>query len=176
MADLGPDYFTYPYFYRSMVERAVDGAVFVEVGCFYGRSTLYRAQQIAQSGKQISLHCVDLWSDDLQSNGQKQRGEMVYAQFLINLEPYLPTIAIHRGSSWDMAENFEDGSCDFIFIDADHEYESVLKDLKAWHPKVKSGGVIAGHDYSYKPVTRAVHEFYEAGVLDIGEGCWSKTL
>jgi predicted O-methyltransferase YrrM len=155
----------------------LDGAVFVEIGCYYGRSTLNVAQQIAQSGKQITLHCVDLWGDELQSKGKKQNGESIYEQFLINMKPYLPNITIHRGNSWDMAENFEDGSCDFVFIDADHEYESVLKDLTAWHPKVKRGGVIAGHDFFYKPVKKALGEFYGLHTInDIGEACWSKTL
>lgn len=36
---------------------------------------------------------------------------------------------------------------DFVFIDASHDYDSVRADLVAWTPKVRVGGVIAGHDY-----------------------------
>ena len=36
---------------------------------------------------------------------------------------------------------------DFVYIDARHDYESVLEDLDAWCPKMKPGGIIAGHDY-----------------------------
>ena len=35
---------------------------------------------------------------------------------------------------------------DFLFIDADHRYESFIADLKAWIPKVKAGGIVCGHD------------------------------
>ena len=49
------------------------------------------------------------------------------------------------------AQLFEDGSLDFVFIDGDHRYESVYRDLVAWLPKVRRGGVIGGHDYTLKP-------------------------
>jgi hypothetical protein len=60
------------------------------------------------------------------------------------------------------ASRFEDNSVDFVFIDADHEYESVKKDISAWYPKVRSGGVIAGHDFhdGGLGVQRAVREFF----------------
>jgi len=64
------------------------------------------------------------------------------------------------GCSWEMADKFEDSSLDFVYIDAAHDYESVKKDIAAWTPKVKSTGIIAGHDYSSPPVTRAVGEFF----------------
>jgi lipopolysaccharide biosynthesis glycosyltransferase len=44
-------------------------------------------------------------------------------------------------------DNFEDSSLDFVYIDARHDYDSVLKDIKLWYPKVRKGGIIAGHDY-----------------------------
>lgn len=54
---------------------------------------------------------------------------------------------------------FEDGSLDLVFIDANHEYESVKSDIKLWQPKVKKGGILAGHDYALIPgVTAAVDE------------------
>jgi predicted O-methyltransferase YrrM len=43
-----------------------------------------------------------------------------------------------------------DGSFDFVFIDADHSYESVIEDIACWRPKVRSGGWLGGHDYSKK--------------------------
>jgi predicted O-methyltransferase YrrM len=62
-------------------------------------------------------------------------------------------------------------SVDFCFIDADHSYASVQADLRAWWPKIRPGGVIAGHDYRQEAswligVTKAVHDYF--GVRDAG--------
>lgn len=43
-----------------------------------------------------------------------------------------------KSLSWEAASQFEDDSVDFVFIDADHSYESVIKDINAWLPKVKT--------------------------------------
>jgi len=50
---------------------------------------------------------------------------------------------------------------DFIFIDANHTYEYVLEDMYLWIPKVKSGGLIMGHDWwsKFPGVEKAVTEY-----------------
>jgi hypothetical protein len=48
-----------------------------------------------------------------------------------------------------------DNTFDLLFIDADHQYESIKQDIADWIPKVKSTGMIAGHDY-FNPVTGAL--------------------
>ena len=51
-----------------------------------------------------------------------------------------------------------------MIIDADHSYESTLQDIEAWWPKVKSGGVMIGHDYEtvqFPGVKRAVQTFFD---------------
>ena len=40
-----------------------------------------------------------------------------------------------------------DASLDFIYIDANHAFARCLADLKSWYPKVRRGGIVAGHDY-----------------------------
>lgn len=44
----------------------------------------------------------------------------------------------------------ENGSMDFVFLDADHSRKGVRKDLVAWYPKIRSGGIFCGHDYGGK--------------------------
>ena len=46
-----------------------------------------------------------------------------------------------------------------IFIDGDHSYEGALKDIANYYPKVKSGGIFAGHDYYWPGVNRAIGDF-----------------
>jgi hypothetical protein len=52
-----------------------------------------------------------------------------------------------RSTSLDAAATFENQSLDAVYIDADHSRQGVLADLQAWVPKVRIGGVVAGHDY-----------------------------
>lgn len=57
-------------------------------------------------------------------------------------------IEIIEGVSWESLESFPDNSFDYIYIDADHSYEAVSKDIKVAHKKIKSGGIIQCNDYT----------------------------
>ncbi len=50
--------------------------------------------------------------------------------------------------SVEAARDFEDGSLDAVYIDANHRYEFVVADIHAWLPKIRKGGIISGHDYA----------------------------
>jgi predicted O-methyltransferase YrrM len=63
-----------------------------------------------------------------------------------------------RSDSAGAASKFEDGSVDFVWIDAGHEYEEVKADIEAWMPKLKRGGVMGGDDYPFDGVSKAVKE------------------
>lgn len=81
---------------------------------------------------QGTLKCVDIWDD-----------EEVYKKAKENLGEE----RMIRKTSVEAAKEFADGSLDFVYIDAAHDYESVKEDLEAWYPKVRAGGVVSGHDY-----------------------------
>jgi len=76
-------------------------------------------------------------------------------------------------TSLDAAKLYEDASLDFVFIDASHEYEDVKNDINAWLPKVKMGGVIAGHDYPWESVAKAVHEVLADEIIRTNNICWA---
>lgn len=52
-----------------------------------------------------------------------------------------------RDYSVAAAARVRDGSLDFVYIDARHDYAGVLEDLRAWYPKLRVGGLVAGHDF-----------------------------
>jgi hypothetical protein len=54
---------------------------------------------------------------------------------------------IWRLSSAQAAAQLEPGSLDFVYLDARHDEESVTRDLALWWPRIRVGGVLAGHDY-----------------------------
>jgi len=92
----------------------------------------------------------------------------LYAVLLeTDLPGYLETeyqknpIVLMRMDSIKASEIIANESLDLVFIDCQHEYEYVKKDIKAWLPKVKKGGIISGHDYNPK-------ELYVPGFNGVG--------
>lgn len=88
---------------------------------------------------------------------------------LKRLRPFEGRIFWYRVTSLQASKKFEDEELDFVYIDANHSYKSVLEDITAWYPKVKKGGVIGGHDFSGKfpGVTKAVVEYAEKNKIEI---------
>ncbi len=64
---------------------------------------------------------------------------------------------------------------DYVFLDADHATESVVKDLTAWLPKVVSGGYIGGHDWEFPSVSEAVRRFIPSPEV-IDKECWLQRI
>lgn len=114
------------------------------------------------------LLCVDKWSGNTVGLGP-QDWSGVFDAFISNCLGF-GRIKLMIGLSVDMAREVEDNSLDFVYIDADHQYEAVKSDVEAWFPKVRVGGIISGHDYlrdGFEPdpeqgVNRAVDEFFLA--------------
>ena len=75
-------------------------------------------------------------------------------------------VKIIKGLSVPVAETFEDGFFDWIYIDAMHDYKNVRDDLEAWWPKVRSGGIISGDDfYSSAPALEHYNKFSDKKTL-----------
>jgi len=75
----------------------------------------------------------------------------------------------YRMKSETAAAKFEDKSLDFVFIDGDHSYNGVKKDIELWLPKIKSTGWIGGHDYDHPRlpgVKKAVDEMFPSDVVE----------
>lgn len=107
-----------------------------------------------------SLHmlCVDPWQphqawlDTKNKLGPEEGAKFIeeaYQMARARLAPLNATIV--RKFSTEAAREVPDRSLDFIFIDGNHVYDAVLEDLEAWAPKVRSGGLVSGHDYRINP-------------------------
>jgi hypothetical protein len=116
--------------------------VLVEVGCYLGGLTWWGAQ-IARDNYS-EYHCVDSWNDD---SDELKANEDHYRGFMENMREADLYPVVHRKKSVEAAAGFADGSIDFLFIDANHSTENCLADIDAWRPKMKPGGVMAGHDF-----------------------------
>jgi hypothetical protein len=74
-------------------------------------------------------------------------------------EPFKERRRFIQKHSVQAAKDFKDEFFDYVYIDAAHDYNNVLADLNAWYPKVKYGGMLAGHDWWLEDVRKAVLEF-----------------
>lgn len=83
-----------------------------------------------------------------------------------------PGYALITKPSLEAVKDFGDGHFDFVYLDANHKFEAVRDDLRAWWPKVRCGGIIGLHDFYSRNcdaqlanVAQAVWEFcYEIRV------------
>lgn len=100
------------------------------------------------------MHMVDPWEkqdeklyQDISNREQSHQDKLFndLAEYMKERHP--GRHELHRGYSVQEALKFPDNSLDFVYLDARHDYEGVKEDLHAWWPKLKPGGVMAGHDF-----------------------------
>jgi hypothetical protein len=147
---------------RWLAEHASTKTNILEVGSFLGRST--RALAENTKGKVVA---VDTWNiSDIPKGSRNEAIESldnkpvdyIYDQFRTNMLG-LDNVHVIRMKSTDAAKTIPDDlKFDMIFIDADHTYEGCKADIETWKPKLKDGGMICGHDYSWEGVGKALSE------------------
>jgi len=100
-----------------------------------------------------TLFSIDAWQNfDEESyvdiaNRSNDEQILIYAGTTIRLASFGQRSVVWRMTSEQAAMVMPDNTLDFCYIDADHRYEAVKRDIELWLPKVKSGGIICGHDY-----------------------------
>lgn len=133
-----------------------------EIGVSQGRFTMY----LCAIMHDIKMIAVDRWEEQPEHKSEGWVGwdhDGSLNRFRATCEQYFhDRVDIIRSDSVAAAALVEDGSLDFCFIDGDHSYEGCLADIKAWSPKVRSGGMITGHDFNQKwpGVLQAVNESF----------------
>lgn len=131
----------------SLASRVQGNATFVEVGSWKGHSASIIGKVARQSGGH--LYCVDHWKGNQGTwNTAEAQGKDIYKIFEYNLRTLglWDCITPMKMDSIEASKQFADASIDFLFLDADHRYKQFKEDLEAWLPKIKSGGIICGHD------------------------------
>ena len=116
----------------------------VEIGTFKGEFS----KKILEdwSGK---LYMVDVWRqlDDYDDMSNNKYYQTAFNDASNNIKGFEDRAFMMRMDSSSASELFTDETLDFVYIDANHTYDYVKEDIKNWYPKVKSGGLIMGHDY-----------------------------
>lgn len=119
----------------------------VEVGTHRGEY----AAKILKNWQGRRLYCVDPWcippgyEPQVKYLGAGSRDDH-YSEAKDRLKKYSNRVLMLREMSVAASEDFEDETLDFVYLDGDHAAEGIRSDLAAWWPKVKPGGILAGHD------------------------------
>lgn len=142
---------------KSILEELenIENPTGVEVGVFAGDLSLRLLQR-----SDLTLYMVDSWEEHDKDGSYAKSGDFhgaldreqqdQYYEKTIHVTNFAKDRAIIvRKDSLTAAKDFEDNSLDFVFLDADHTYEAVKADIDAWHPKIKEGGILCGHDYAH---------------------------
>jgi predicted O-methyltransferase YrrM len=141
----------------------------VELGVFKGEFT----EQILRTVKPKMLYLIDLWeyNKDIHSANFDEKPDMIKNyEHVKKRYGILRNVTIKKGYSDQELQQLADGSLDWIYVDADHRYEGVKKDLEVAIKKVKKNGIIAGDDYIEKQgwgVVKAVNELLETRQVEL---------
>jgi hypothetical protein len=194
-----PGWFDFIEIYSQAVEEApAEGSHFVEVGALLGKSTTAMAGLIRDSGKHILFDSIDFhrlhsgpsWRDGCPSHecvhsamtadaAQRFGGVRAGFEHYAEITGTRPYINVVPEEDLKVVHRYPDGSLDFFFLDADHKYETTKASLLAWLPKMKPGGIFAGHDYLCEPhpgVKQAVDEILAGKFVVRGISFWYRVL
>jgi hypothetical protein len=172
-----PGWYDFDNFYDEIIRDCPDGCSIVEVGCWFGKSTIDLAKKVIKSNKSVTIFAVDTWKGDAYSADQSSvissnHPGYVWNCFVQNVKDNgVGSIIVPMCMpSVEASKMFQDKSVFMVFIDAGHDYESVKQDVQAWKPKIQEGGILAGHDYSAAEVKSAVDASVAA--LPVSPSSW----
>ena len=118
----------------------------LEIGCWTGSCTVLFGDHVKEYGGKV--HVIDNFKGSPGSN-QEKFAKVARRRFLDNVKTFglEDTVIFHEGNSDDLVDLFG-VEFDFIFIDADHRYSQISKDIANYYPKLKDGGYFCGHDFN----------------------------
>lgn len=117
----------------------------IEIGVFKGE---FSKEILSKWGG--TLYLVDVWrplGEEYEDASNHILHLDAYAETMQNIKGFEDRGIMIRANSKFASEMFGDNSLDFIYIDANHAYDFVVEDISLWFPKLKKGGILAGHDY-----------------------------
>jgi hypothetical protein len=166
-----------------LLELLPKNSVGVEIGVHKGDFS----ERILQVVQPKELHLIDPWKhetsavyDDALYGGRAKSGQVEmdrrFADVCVRFEAPVrrEQVKIHRGYSTDVLSRFPDDYFDWVYIDGNHLYEYVKKDLDLSFRKTKTGGFVTGDDYMEGGwweggVKKAVDEFANSQAAQLVE-------
>lgn len=145
-------------FVSSLIKPGVVGA---EIGVCMG----VFAYHVLLANEPSKLYLIDPWEYGLQTDveldptPEKQKARDYQYEHVCQVFDPFSNVEIVRMKSEDAAILFDDEYFDYVYIDGEHSYAAVLRDLTNYLPKIKVGGYLIGDDYGWTGIMPAVQEF-----------------
>ena len=122
------------------------GKIVVEVGSYAGESTVIFSEFCK------TIYAIDPWLEGMSLADGTTKGESLLMHPDVEKEfdkrtGNISNIVKKKGFDYDVIDEFEDESLDFVYIDALHTEEEMKRQINAWLPKIKSDGTLGGHDF-----------------------------
>ena len=153
-----------------------DNLVGAEIGVHVGESFLTLLQTCPNISKLYGVDPYVPYIDYLKEEGQSfdpmvvDEKEIEYIKLVSyhrqKFSGHKDKIVFYEMDSIEASKKVEDKSLDFIFIDSYCSFEQAKDDIKVWYPKVKDGGIFAGHDWNMPLVRLAVTIFIENEIIN----------
>ena len=121
--------------------------------------------RLCRCNPNLKLFCIDVWGVCGNKYTQEEQ-DFMYSKAEKNLSKY-DTVLI-RKKSLDVIEDFKDESLDFVYIDANHNFDFVMMDIICWSRKVRENGIVAVHDFygAQVGVQKAVEAYVHCHHID----------
>ena len=145
---------TYNHVYFGLVELTIklsqllefEDNKMIEIGSYMGEST----HIFGSCGLFTEINCIEPFSGTENFNDKNNHTwEEVWEEYDTNIRQFKDIVKLHEDYSYDekVLSKFNDDEYDFIYVDGNHSFESTRQDFELYIPKIKSNGVLGGHDY-----------------------------
>lgn len=129
------------------------GGATLEIGSYLGASARYLAAGAARRAGR--LYCVDTWANQTMPDGERD----TFAEFQRNVAGLAAYIISIRKTSGQINSSDIHESIHLVFIDGDHSYDAVRRDVDVVLPFLSHSAIIAFHDSNtFEGVGRCIGE------------------
>ena len=150
----------------------IEAKQIIEIGVAYG----YHSEFILQNNKEINYLGIDPYKahyDDndcfaedvkriFEADNQQDALDLLHEMVRHKMSPYQDRFKLIRNNVENIYDEIENDSVDIIFIDGDHTYDGVIKDLKfSWDKVNKNNGILCGDDIKMEAVKNACNDFFK---------------
>ena len=146
-------------FIKRMLGEDLIGA---EIGVYLGET----AEYVLRNMKLKRYYMFDPYAPYGDMQRSAEDWEEIYRKIFL-LFSMRDNVEFIRSCSEKSCKLLPDSYLDFVYIDGNHEYKYVEKDISMWYNKVKDGGVLCGHDYQLEDVRKAVNDFASTNNITI---------